>query len=545
MPGKSRIVRFILWVAAVLFLFSACNDSRQQTGGGGKKKGTEGTQAYSPVPADKSLPNGYPDVLKITRCLYFGDSSENADLKESFIQAFYEKTGIRLQITSPPRTNYMEMITLMIASGELDGLVNFFSASNVLDAIENNTIEPLNEYLAENANWNAMTESYRNLYSLNGKVYALSAGFEGSTFTRSFRKDWLDRLGMETPQTTDELFEAARAFTEDDPDGNGLDDTIGLTSSRLWNLQDIFQAFGARLNNTGEMSITWDPVSGVWQDSMLKPEMADALAFIKRLYDAGYLDPDFITNEGSNMRERLWTGKAGSSFYWAMHAYRQATTEMQDNLPEAKWAEVTALRGSQTEMLNSRVMGGLLYVLVKGTAQPKETVNTFFNMMFDKEMTFMLRYGMEGKTFRWEDNRIIIMTNPANGKPFETPGLIQEMPQFDRVAYPWCYDGSSREIQENLKLIDTERQMIEEGLADHSLFLVDKMVYDVPVSKEFTIKSAAIKKLFEDEVFMAILGEKPIRQALEDYRTKMRSLGGDKVLKEANAAIGKEPNQKY
>lgn len=545
MPGKKKINRFILWGMAVFFLLTACSANRQQTGSENQKNDTRGTGAYNPVTAGKPAPDGYPDVLKVTRCLYFGDSSENADLKEAFIRAFQEKTGIRLQVTYPPRTNYMEKVTVMIASGELDGLVNFFSASNVLNAIENNTIEPLNEYLEDNANWKAMTESYRNLYSLNGNVYAISAGFEGSTFTRSFRKDWLDRLGMDIPQTTDELFEAARAFTEEDPDGNGADDTIGLTSSRLWNLQDIFQAFGAKLNNTGEISIAWDPVSGVWQDSMLRPEMADALEFIKRLYDCGYLDADFLTNEGSNMREKLWTGKAGSSFYWAMHAYRQATTEMQNNLPEAEWVEVPGLRGTRTEKLNSRVMGGLLYVLVKGTEQPKETVNTFLNMLFDKEMTFMLRYGMEGVTFRWDDNKVIIMTNPATGKPFETPGLIQEMPQFSRAAYPWCYDGSSQEIQETLNLIDIEKQMIEKGISDHSLFLVDKMVYDVPVSKEFTARSAAMKKVFEEEAFMAILGEKPISQALDDYRTKMRALGGDKVLKEANEAIGKEPNQKY
>jgi putative aldouronate transport system substrate-binding protein len=439
----------------------------------------------------------------------------------------------------------MEKVTLMIASGELDGLVNFFSASNVLEAVENNTIEPLDEYLEDNANWNATTESYRNLYSLDGKVYAISAGFEGSTFTRSYRKDWLDRLGMEVPETTGELFEVARAFTESDPDGNGIDDTTGLTSSRLWNLQDIFQAFGAKLNNTGEMSIAWNPVSGVWQDSMLKPEMGSALEYIKKLYDSGYLDADFLTNEGSNMREKLWTGKAGSSFYWAMHAYRQATTEMRKTAPEAKWVEVPALRGTQTQKLNSRVMGGLCYVLVKGTEQPKETVNTFFNMLFDKDMTFMLRYGIEGTTFRWKDDKVIIMTDPATGKPFETPGLIQEMPQFNRYTYPWCYDGSSGEIQETLNLIETEKQMIEKGISDDIIFVIDKMVYDVPVSKEFAAKSADMKKVFEEEAFMAILGEKSISQALDDYRTKMRGLGGDKVLEEANAAIGREPNQKY
>lgn len=491
------------------------------------------------------VPTEFPDVLKITRCLYFGDTNENSELKKEFMKEFREKTGINLEVIYPPRTNYMQKVNLMISSGELDGIVNFFSTYNIMEAAENGTIEPLNEYLKDNANWNGMPEQQRNLYAIDGKIYGISAGFEWNSFTRSFRKDWLDRLGLAVPETVEELFEVARAFTEDDPDGNNIDDTIGLTSSRYWNLQDIFQAFGARLNNTGDMSIAWDPDSGVWQDSMLKPEMAAALQYIKELYESGYLDPGFLTNEGSNMRENLWTGKAGSAFYWAMHAYRQAATEMKSTIPEAQWVEVPAIKGTHTERLNSRVLAGLPYVLVKDTKQPKENVNTFVNMLFDSEIHNMLLHGIEGKTFRYDDNRIIIMINPDTGKPYKTPGLIHEMPQFDRFTYPWCYDGTEQEIEESLNYFTIEKEMIEEGLANNLIYTLDEFCYDAPISPEFTVKGSEMKKVFDEETSMAILGEKSIPQALSDYRARMRKLGGDKVLEEANAAIGKEPTQKY
>lgn len=488
---------------------------------------------------------GCPDVLKVTRCLFFGDSNENTDLKEEFMRVFYEKTGIPLKVIYPARYNYMSNVSLMIASGELDGIVNMFTSYNIMAAVDEGTIVPLNEYLEDNENWNSMPDGYREMFSLNGKVYAISAGYEGNSFTRSFRKDWLDNLGLKVPETLEELFEAARAFTEDDPDGNGKDDTTGLTSSRFWNLQDIFQAFDAPLNNTGDMPISWDPVSEVWQDSMLKPEMAEALQYIKKLYELGYLDQKFLTNEGANMREKLWTGKAGSAFYWAMHAYRQAATEMKFTTPEAKWVEVPAIKGRRTEKLNYRVMTGLCYALVRGTKQPKETVNTFLNMLFDKETHFMLRYGIEGKTYRWEGDTLIILTDPVTGKPYDQPGLTQEMPQFDRFRYPWCYDGSEQEIRETLALFEIEREMIESAEKSNSIYIVDKFTFDTPASKEYTLQSSDMYKVFEEETSKAILGEKSISQALFDYRIRMKALGGDKVLEEANAAIGKKPNQKY
>ena len=42
------------------------------------------------------------------------------------------------------------------------------------------------------------------------------------------RKDWLDKLGLEVPTTPEELLAVAKAFTEQDPDGNGKNDTYGL-----------------------------------------------------------------------------------------------------------------------------------------------------------------------------------------------------------------------------------------------------------------------------------------------------------------------------
>ena len=46
-------------------------------------------------------------------------------------------------------------------------------------------------------------------------------------FNLYIRTDWRDALGLENPTTWDDVVEIARAFTYDDPDGNGADDTWG------------------------------------------------------------------------------------------------------------------------------------------------------------------------------------------------------------------------------------------------------------------------------------------------------------------------------
>ena len=39
------------------------------------------------------------------------------------------------------------------------------------------------------------------------------------------RKDWLDKVGMSMPKTTDDLYQLAKAFTTKDPNGDGKKDT--------------------------------------------------------------------------------------------------------------------------------------------------------------------------------------------------------------------------------------------------------------------------------------------------------------------------------
>ena len=56
------------------------------------------------------------------------------------------------------------------------------------------------------------------------------------------RKDWMEKLGIDDPQTAEEFIEMCVRFVTDDPDGNGEDDTLGFTLRAIWPFQS--QTFG-------------------------------------------------------------------------------------------------------------------------------------------------------------------------------------------------------------------------------------------------------------------------------------------------------------
>ena len=63
------------------------------------------------------------------------------------------------------------------------------------------------------------------------------------------RQDWLDKLGLTVPKTVDDVYKVAYAFTYNDPDGNGKNDTIGYSGKAPYGFEPIANAYDTALGN--------------------------------------------------------------------------------------------------------------------------------------------------------------------------------------------------------------------------------------------------------------------------------------------------------
>lgn len=122
------------------------------------------------------------------------------------------------------------------------------------------------------------------------------------------RQDWLNTLGLEAPTTLDEYLAVMKAFTEQDPDGNGMNDTYGWSGSvtadgAIEQFNPIFGAFGA----LGQ----WNVADGQLQSVSTSPERRDALAFISRMDQEGVLDPDWQAQSSEDWALKWKSGRIG------------------------------------------------------------------------------------------------------------------------------------------------------------------------------------------------------------------------------------------
>ncbi len=123
----------------------------------------------------------------------------------------------------------------------------------------------------------------------------------------AIRTDWLTNLGMEMPTNLDELYDTFYAFTYEDPDGNGENDTFGLcanTSPRTFST--IFGAYGIPQSNN---IILDDGTVTTW---VKHPNFLDAMEYNRTLLADGLIEPDWATIPTIDMFGKLWDGTAGA-----------------------------------------------------------------------------------------------------------------------------------------------------------------------------------------------------------------------------------------
>ena len=143
-----------------------------------------------------------------------------------------------------------------------------------------------------------------------GKLKAIPGsmvGFDSYSYLW-VRQDWLDNLGLNAPRTIDDLRDIAHAFANDDPDRDGRNNTFAMILDKsLWyRSEGFFWSFGAYpdtwLLNKGENRLAYGAI---------QPQIRDALAALREMYEDGQIDPDWIKKSYSEATLDLSTNAVG------------------------------------------------------------------------------------------------------------------------------------------------------------------------------------------------------------------------------------------
>ncbi|RKN07081.1 extracellular solute-binding protein [Streptomyces radicis] len=225
--------------------------------------------------------------------------------------AIEDFAGVELDIEWVPGANYPERLTTTLASGDIPALVVVENSKYpaFVQAAEAGAFWDLTDKLDDHPNLTPESEEVLRASAVNGTAYGVYLWRDPMRTAVTLRQDWLDNLGLEVPGTTEDLHEVARAFTEQDPDGNGQDDTYGLILPN-WNRLGAGTPYDAIETWFGAPN-GWGEVDGELVPSFTTDEFFEANRFLRGMVEEGLVNPDFATFDGANWNDPFTNGEGG------------------------------------------------------------------------------------------------------------------------------------------------------------------------------------------------------------------------------------------
>lgn len=446
---KNILKRMIALSLAGCLVLTGCN--KQQTE---KTDTAEHTQEWKTA---ETTPFGrYPEEVIYTLGKMTGMNNSNlpkGDTYEDNGYTRYLKKQLNIQnkdvFEAGENDNYQETVSMTIASRELPDVMVVNDMDMLQLLVDNGLIEDLTQVYEDCTSsrikdiYNSYGSEILDNVTFNGKLMALpETNIDDGPSLCWLRKDWMDKLDLDAPETVEDVENIVHEFVQKDPGGNGKGETVGLVCddeltggcgySYEYQNDIIFASFGAFpkqwiYNKDGEV------VYGSVQN-----EAKAALGKLRQMYQQGTLDNNFLMRESSNIIELIVSGRCGSFFgpWWSPN--NPLMSAMQEN-PNAEWQPYLIQTDKDGRTSFASQNPNDKYVVVRKGYKHPEIVMKIVSVLFDD-----LRYDEE-------DVREMERYYQDNVDPTARPLAIN----VDyKDALMRCYDSLKDAIQGRKKLED-------------------------------------------------------------------------------------------
>lgn len=560
----------MLSLLLLVLVLSACNSGDS---GDGENNANESAQKNY----ENADPLGkYEETVKISIGQELDPSDTSlADVGDTPLDNQYTrniKENLNIEVdhafTASP-SNYRQRVSLAIAGNDLpDAMIvnavelrQMVKADQIADLTEvyEHFASPVIKRIIEGTDGIAMDS-----VTFDGKIMAIpnvQLSADG-VHLLWIRKDWLDKLGLDVPQTVEDLENVARAFVEQDPDGNGQADTIGLagpdttgkisanfleSTNNLYGFDGIFSAYNAYPGY-------WlDDGSGNQVYGSTLPETKEALSKLRDMYAEGLIDREMGVRQDSG--ESVIAGKTGMFFAPWWMPYGPITDAVTED-PEANWQAYAVPLDKEGKFSPHMSTPTNSYVVVRKDYEHPEAVMKMLNnlMAEDAKGTFDASKGGPG----FYPLRLVYA--PSDETEYSVTALrevlagdktaedFKDKPEYkllvsdaevigDVKTEPYDqYDIQYWDIDANKGAWTRSYALMVGGspLVDNEINGVYSSIYNQ--TKTMEDRWVNLQKL-EDETFLKIIMGQESLDAFDTFVEDWKRQGGDQITEEVNESV--------
>lgn len=332
------------------------------------------------------------------------------DLAENEVyKAVSEITGINVEWDL--RMDAATVYALMIAGGDYPDcwgskLTDYYS--NFVTAYDEEVVMDITDLVQEYMpNYLTVLEDnglVASAYAENGMILCVMPVQTGYTqFGGQIRGDIMEKLGLEMPETFDDMYEVLKAMKAEYPDSQPMILSKDGSQNCSW--------LGGGL---GVMTtLGWRPfvqmniyqIDGEVKLGLVEPEYKEYVEMIAKWYAEGLLYKDFYNNQGMGPPQDAISSNTSFVWYGSVNEIPTLTEILPDE--DAYIVGMTDVTRTPGEIIHlgdniSKSLNGSGYAISTDCDNP-EYVLQYFDYLYSPEGKLMANYGIEGDTYTVKD----------------------------------------------------------------------------------------------------------------------------------------------
>ncbi|MCV6824008.1 MULTISPECIES: extracellular solute-binding protein [Halocynthiibacter] len=469
-----------------------------------------------------------------------GDASQIYPVEE----AAREMTGIHLvdQTFGKNTKDSAESMNLLIASGDMPDIVGGHLIKQPVNEFgPQGAFVPLNDLVEEHApNIKAFWDSHPGLKeaisAYDGNYYYIPYLPDGKYGRAYFiRQDWLDKLGLEQPNTVDELYDVLVAFRDQDPNGNGMKDEV--------------PAFFRDWEEVIRLVVLWDGRSSgsdTYHDFLVNDEgklehpyaqeaYRDGLAMVAKWYEEGLIDPEVFTR-GSSAREYLLSEDLGGfthDWFASTSGYNAALADKVEGFNFIPFLPPESPSGRRLEEHRRIPIKPDGWAISHQNENPVETIK-YFDFWFTEEGRLLSNFGIEGETYDMVDgepiykDEVLNKGEPVNAQMWAVGSQIQRG-YWQDYRYEWQWTAEA--ARKGIELYD-QHDILTDQFLGVAFTKEEQEVYDKywPSLRTYMLERQQAW----------VLGTGDITAEWDDYVATLNKMGYEDVIEVLNSAYARQ-----
>ena len=525
----------ILMLSSVVVL-AACSGDNDKKGAGTKEEEPKNlTESGMPIVDEE-----------ITLNFFAGQAPATAEnWNDVMIFNEYEKmTNMKVKWEMVPHASLPEKRNLALASGNLPDA--FHSAgmpvADILKYGEQGLFVPLNDLIDKHApNFKKVLEENPDVKQAltfpDGNIYSFPLMAEPEFLSYRMgpkpriNEEWLDALGLDMPETTEEFYQYLKAVKEGDPNGNGEADEIPYGATGMDTLIQYLQgSFGLANKGTSNRNIDLDPETGELRFFHTADEYKELLEYINKLYSEELIEQNIYTITGEQYHANGSESKYGSTVWYSPVDIFGEQASVYTGMPALEGPE----GDKQFNSLMSTVVIPGAFIITNANENPEATVR-WIDYFYSDEGMKLFFMGIEGETYELDEKGEPIYMDHILNSP---EGLTYEQELAKYLTFP----GGGHPSITDRKYFRGPANSIEDIEAAEKLSpnLVESpwsaFKYTNEETKVLSGLGADIEKYVEEMTDKFISGDEPFSK-WDEYVKTIENIGLEKYMKIKSDAL--------